>query len=94
MEEMFIPVLDCDRPGIIAAVSKTLFENQCNIEEVSQTTLQTELDGQLSEVIKRTAFKVTHIGELIGRQEAGRLEVPFGVIDLSMAPLPNVGESG
>jgi glycine cleavage system transcriptional repressor len=45
MEKIVISVLGCDRPGIIAAVSKTLFENHCNIEDVSQTTLQTEFVG-------------------------------------------------
>ena len=45
MKKIVISVLGCDRPGIIAAVSKTLFENRCNIEDVSQTTLQTEFVG-------------------------------------------------
>ena len=49
--------------------------------------------GQLSEIIKRTAFKVTRVGELIGRQVAEKLNVPFGVVDLSLAPTPNVGDS-
>ncbi len=49
--------------------------------------------GRLSEIIKRTAFKVTRVGELIGRQVAQRLAVPFGVVDLSLAPTPNVGDS-
>jgi uncharacterized protein len=49
--------------------------------------------GQLSEVIKRTAFKVTRVGELIGRQVAKKLDIPFGVADLSLAPTPNVGDS-
>ena len=49
--------------------------------------------GQLSEIIKRTAFKVTRVGELIGRQVAEQLGVPFGVVDLSLAPTPNVGDS-
>jgi uncharacterized protein len=49
--------------------------------------------GELSEIIKRTAFKVTRVGELIGRQVAQKLEVPFGVVDLSLAPTPNVGDS-
>lgn len=49
--------------------------------------------GQLSEIIKRTAFKVTRVGELIGRQVARELGVPFGVVDLSLAPTPNVGDS-
>ena len=49
--------------------------------------------GQLSEIIKRTAFKVTRVGGLIGRDVARRLGVPFGVVDLSLAPTPNVGDS-
>lgn len=49
--------------------------------------------GQLSETIKRTAFKVTRVGELIGRQVADKLGIPFGVADLSLAPTPNVGDS-
>jgi len=49
--------------------------------------------GQLSDIIKKTAFKVTRVGELIGRQVALGLNVPFGVVDLSLAPTPNVGDS-
>jgi len=48
---------------------------------------------EVSEIIKRTAFKVTRVGELIGRAVAKRLNVPFGVVDLSLAPTPNVGDS-
>lgn len=47
----------------------------------------------LAEEIKRTAFRVTRCGELIGRQVARALNVPFGVVDLSLAPTPNVGDS-
>jgi len=49
--------------------------------------------GGLSELIKRTSFKVTRVGELIGRQVAEKLGVTFGVVDLSLAPTPNVGDS-
>ncbi len=49
--------------------------------------------GQLSEVIKRTAYKVTRAGELIGGEVARNLGIPFGVVDLSLAPTPNVGDS-
>jgi uncharacterized protein (UPF0210 family) len=49
--------------------------------------------GDLSEVIKRTAYKVTRVGEIIGREVADRLGVPFGVADLSLAPSPQVGDS-
>ncbi len=49
--------------------------------------------GELSEIIKRTAYKVTRIGELIGREVAQQLGIGFGVVDLSLAPTPNVGDS-
>ena len=48
---------------------------------------------QLSELIKRTAYKVTRVGELIGREVAEKLGIRFGVVDLSLAPTPNVGDS-
>lgn len=53
-------------------------------------------DADLSEVantIKRVAFKITTTGELIGRKLADRLNIPFGVIDLSLAPTPAEGDS-
>ena len=49
--------------------------------------------GELSEAIKRMAFKITRAGELIGREAARRLGVSFGIIDLSLAPTPAVGDS-
>jgi uncharacterized protein (UPF0210 family) len=49
--------------------------------------------GQISELIKKTAYKVTRVGELIGREVAENLEISFGVVDLSLAPTPNVGDS-
>jgi glycine cleavage system transcriptional repressor len=45
MKKIVVSVLGYDRPGIVASVSKILFENRCNIEDVSQTTLQTEFAG-------------------------------------------------
>jgi len=55
---------------------------------------ESQLDlGKLSEIIKRTAYKVTRVGELIGKEVAGRLDVDFGIADLSLAPTPNVGDS-
>ncbi len=54
----------------------------------------TPLDlGQISELIKQTAYKVTRVGELIGREVAENLNIRFGVVDLSLAPTPNVGDS-
>ncbi|HPS94358.1 MAG TPA: PFL family protein, partial [Deltaproteobacteria bacterium] len=49
--------------------------------------------GQITDLIKRTAYKVTRVGELIGREVADILGIPFGVVDLSLAPTPNVGDS-
>ena len=49
--------------------------------------------GALSETIKKTAFKITRMGELVGRTAARRLNVPFGIVDLSLAPTPAVGDS-
>jgi uncharacterized protein len=49
--------------------------------------------GQISEIIKMTAYKVTKVGELIGREVAESLNIQFGVVDLSLAPTPNVGDS-
>ena len=47
----------------------------------------------VADVIKRTAFKVTRVGEIIGQEVARRLGLPFGVADLSLAPTPAVGDS-
>ncbi len=49
--------------------------------------------GELANKIKQTAFKITTTGELIGRELAQRLAIPFGVIDLSLAPTPAIGDS-
>ncbi|MCQ6278829.1 PFL family protein [Bacillus sp. EB600] len=49
--------------------------------------------GQVSDIIKKTAFKVTRAGELIGRVVAERLGVPFGIMDLSLAPTNAVNDS-
>ncbi len=47
----------------------------------------------LCETIKRTAFKVTRVGQLVAREASRRLGVPFGIIDLSLAPTPAIGDS-
>lgn len=49
--------------------------------------------GALSAVIRRTAFKITRAGELIGRTAAARMGIPFGIVDLSLAPTPTEGDS-
>ena len=47
----------------------------------------------LCETIKRTAFKITRVGQLVAQESSKRLGVPFGIIDLSLAPTPAVGDS-
>ncbi len=49
--------------------------------------------GTVSETIKRTAFKVTRMGQLVAREASRRLGVPFGIVDLSLAPTPVIGDS-
>ncbi|MBM7855127.1 uncharacterized protein (UPF0210 family) [Desulfohalotomaculum tongense] len=49
--------------------------------------------GTLAETVKNTAFKITRMGELVGRAAAKKLNVPFGIVDLSLAPTPAVGDS-
>ncbi len=47
----------------------------------------------LCETIKKTAFKVTRVGQLVAREASERLGVPFGIVDLSLAPTPAIGDS-
>lgn len=47
----------------------------------------------VAETVKQTAFKITRMGQLVGRVASERLDVPFGIVDLSLAPTPAVGDS-
>ncbi|MDE6748251.1 MAG: PFL family protein [Lachnospiraceae bacterium] len=47
----------------------------------------------LCETIKKTAFKVTRVGQLVAKEASKRLNVPFGIVDLSLAPTPAIGDS-
>ena len=58
------------------------------LESVRGADLQT-----LCEMIKRTAFKVTRVGQLVAQEASKRLGVPFGIVDLSLAPTPAIGDS-
>ena len=49
--------------------------------------------NEVAELIKKTAFKITRMGQLVGTEAAEMLGVPFGIIDLSLAPTPAVGDS-
>ncbi len=48
---------------------------------------------EVADLIKRTAFKITRMGQIVGRAASERLGVPFGIVDLSLAPTPAVGDS-
>ena len=69
-------------PGVVKKAIDRALESKDNIDL-----------GRISEIIKRTAYKVTRVGELIGREVAENLNICFGVADLSLAPTPNVGDS-
>ena len=69
-------------PGVIKAALDRLVEGPETVDL-----------GRIAEEIKRTAFRVTRVGELMGREVATRLGVRFGVVDLSLAPTPRVGDS-
>ena len=64
---------------------------------VVKRALENEAKGQpfdvVAETIKRTAFKITRVGQLIAKEASARLNVPFGIVDLSLAPTPAVGDS-
>lgn len=49
--------------------------------------------GVVAETVKKTAFKITRMGQLVAREASKMLDVPFGIVDLSLAPTPEVGDS-
>jgi len=69
-------------PGVVSSALKRRIAREKNL------TL-----GELAEEIKITSFRVTRVGELIGREVAAELKVAFGIVDLSLAPTPQVGDS-
>ncbi len=75
-------------------------ENVINVGVSGPGVVKTALEGmesatadELAEKIKLTAFKITRAGQLIGGEVSKRLGVPFGILDLSLAPTPAVGDS-
>ncbi len=65
-------------PGVVASAIRR--KGDCDLTEIAET-------------IKRTAFKITRVGQLVAREASERLGVPFGIVDLSLAPTPAVGDS-
>lgn len=62
------------------------------VRSVVEKNKSCDLTG-LSEIIKRTAFKITRAGELIGRELAANMDAPFGIVDISLASTTKVGDS-
>ncbi|MDR1136031.1 MAG: PFL family protein [Clostridiales Family XIII bacterium] len=48
---------------------------------------------EVAEIIKRTAFKITRMGQMVGSEASARLGAPFGIVDISLAPTPAIGDS-
>ena len=65
-------------PGVVAAAIKRA--GDCDLTKIAET-------------IKKTAFKITRVGQLVAAEAAEMLGVPFGIVDLSLAPTPAVGDS-
>ena len=61
---------------------------KCALEKVKGADF-----GVVAETIKKTAFKITRMGQLVAQEASRRLEVPFGIVDLSLATTPAVGDS-
>ncbi|MFP4176791.1 MAG: PFL family protein [Candidatus Brocadiia bacterium] len=69
-------------PGVIKRAVERLHEERANPDL-----------GQIADRIKKTSFRVTRVGELIGREVAAQLDAHFGIVDLSLAPTPRIGDS-
>ena len=65
-------------PGVVASAIRRA--GNCDLSE-------------LADVIKKTAFKITRVGQLVANEAAKRLNTPFGIVDLSLAPTPAIGDS-
>lgn len=65
-------------PGVVSSAVKRA--GNCDLSE-------------LADIIKKTAFKITRVGQLIAHEAAKALDVPFGIVDLSLAPTPAIGDS-
>jgi len=65
-------------PGVVASAIKRA--GDCSLSE-------------LADVIKKTAFKITRVGQLVAMEASKKLDIPFGIIDLSLAPTPAIGDS-
>ena len=83
-------------PGVVKYALEQM-DDQCQMSNVKceMSNVGCELANfeLLCETIKRTAFKITRVGQLVAQEACRRLGVPFGIIDLSLAPTPAIGDS-
>ena len=77
-EEECVVSVGVSGPGVVNSAIRRA--GDCNLSE-------------LAEIIKKTAFKITRMGQLVASEASRRLNVPFGIVDLSLAPTPAVGDS-
>ena len=77
-------------PGVVKYALEEMDRNAQNDEKGNNKEASFEV---LCETIKKTAFKITRVGQFVAREASRRLGVPFGIIDLSLAPTPAVGDS-
>ena len=63
------------------------------VVKVALETVRDQPFDVVAETIKRTAFKITRVGQLVAREASRRLNIPFGIVDLSLAPTPARGDS-
>lgn len=90
-------------PGVVrSALAKMNAGIECSNSSASSSTqgeqnsskyINLATMNEVAEVIKKTAFKITRMGQLVGSEAAEMLGVPFGIVDLSLAPTPAVGDS-
>ena len=84
------------KTGINMDAVKLMGEIVLETAKVVKTALESVRGADfqtLCEMIKRTAFKVTRVGQLVAQEASKRLGVPFGIVDLSLAPTPAIGDS-
>ena len=79
-------------PGLLQAVTESQQSNQ-KVNAVLVRVTPGYDPVSVAETIKRMAFKITRVGQLVALEASKRLDTPFGVIDLSLAPTPVVGDS-
>ena len=82
-EPEYVVNIGVSGPGVVKRALERLLQSRQGIDL-----------GDVAELIKTTAFRVTRVGELIGREVAQALDVAFGIVDLSLAPTPKIGDSG